>query len=71
MDKVEWYTKGFESFGWRVRLAVWFIKLLYKLHLISEQDVKMYVNNLITAWFIRQAQKQGLKVKVIRVDEDE
>jgi len=71
MDKVDWYTSGFEKFGWRVRFLVWFIKLLYKLHLITEQDVKRYVDMVITAWFINQAKKSGLKVGVVNLDDEE
>jgi len=62
MDKVSWYTSGFENFGWRVRFAIWIVKLLYRCRLISEEDVKVFVDQLITAWFIHQARKRNLKV---------
>lgn len=71
MDKAEWYTRGFERFGWRVRFAMWLVRLFYKLRLITEEDVKMYSNMVINAWLIEQTKKYGVRIKTIEIGEND
>lgn len=71
MDKAEWYTYGFESFGWKVRFAMWLIRLFYKLRLISEEDVKRYSDTILNTWLIEQTKKYGVRIKTIEIGKND
>ncbi len=71
MNRAEWYLKGFNGYPLRIRLAVFLIKVFYKLRLIGEEDVKRYVNGIINAYLISLAKKHGLRIAEVKIGDEE